>query len=80
MFRQISFVIAAALFIAGCQSNPAPQPSGRDALGNQLDTLGGDRLGALEATANSNCSGITRPYFKSITGSGDDVKASYTCE
>jgi len=80
MFRQISLVIAAALSIAGCQSSPTPSPSGRDALGNQLYTLGGDRLGALEATANSNCPGVTRPYFKSVVGYGNDINVSYTCE
>jgi len=80
MFRKIPLVLVAALSIAGCQSNPTPSVSGRDALGNQLYSLGGARLDTLEATANSNCFGVTRPYYKSVTGSGEDMNVTYTCE
>jgi hypothetical protein len=80
MHRQVSLMIIAAVSVAGCQSSETPATAGRDALGKQIFTLGGDRLGVLEATANSNCPGVTRPYFQAITGSGDDTKVSYTCE
>jgi hypothetical protein len=80
MVRQILLVIAAAAAIAGCQTGPMPSSGGPDALGNPVYTLSGDRLGALEATANSNCPGVTRPYYKSVVGSGEDMKLIYTCE
>lgn len=80
MFRRLSLTIAMAASVAGCQSGGTPTVNGRDALGIPIYTLGGDRLSALEASANSNCPGVTRPYFRSVTGSGNDVSVSYTCE
>jgi hypothetical protein len=80
MVRRLSFIILMAMSIAGCQSSRTPTVSGRDALGKPIYTLGGDRLSALEASANSNCPGVTRPYFHSVIGSGNDVSVSYTCE
>ena len=60
--------------------NNTPSSEGRDALGKQIYSVGGDRLTMLEATANSNCPGVTRPYIRSITGSGDHTSLTYTCE
>jgi len=80
MVRRLPLVIAMAVSVAGCQSSGAPAASGRDALGKPIYTLGADRLSVLEASANSNCPGVTRPYFRSVTGSGNDVRVSYTCE
>lgn len=61
-------------------SATSPSPLGQDALGKQMFSLSGDRLGALEAVANSACAGTTRPYYKSVTGSGDNTSVIYTCE
>ncbi len=80
MSRQIPLLIVAVLSIAGCQSNPTPLASGSDAMGNQVYSLGAGRLSELEITANSNCFGVTRPYYKSVTGSGENVNVTYTCE
>jgi hypothetical protein len=80
MVRRLPLVILIAISIASCQSSRTPTLSGSDALGKPIYTLGGDRLSALEATANSNCPGVTRPYFRSVTGSGSDMSVSYTCE
>ncbi|MDB5362291.1 MAG: hypothetical protein JWO51_3588 [Rhodospirillales bacterium] len=82
MIRRFSFVVVIGLSATGCSlgSNSTPSPEGRDALGKQVYSLGGDRLAVLEATANSNCPGVTRPYFRSVTGWGDHTNVTYTCE
>lgn len=80
MTRRLPLIMLAVLSVAGCQSAEQPVLSGRDALGKPIYTLGGERLAAIEATANSNCPGVTRPYYRSVTGSGENVNVSYTCE
>ena len=80
MLRRLPLIILAVLSVAGCQSAEKPVLSGRDALGKPVYTLGGERLATIEATANSNCPGVTRPYYRSVTGSGENVTVSYTCE
>ncbi len=67
---------------AGCSvvSDSGPSVAGRDALGHQIFAVGGDRLAVLEAKANSQCPGTTRPYVQTVTGYGDDVSLTYTCE
>jgi len=78
-FILIALVTAAS---AGCStvSDGNPSPEGKDALGHQIFQVGGDRLAVLEAKANSQCPGTTRPYVQSIAGYGDDVTLNYTCE
>jgi hypothetical protein len=65
---------------AGCGTSPVPSAAGRDTLGLQVYSIGGERLGALEALANSSCPGVTRPYVKSVGGAGDNSSLTYTCE
>lgn len=61
-------------------SGNGPTAEGKDALGHQIFQVGGDRLAVLEAKANSQCPGTTRPYVQSLAGSGDNVTLDYTCE
>jgi len=74
--------VLVASLAAGCSlgSGGSPSATGKDALGNTVFTVGGDRLANLEAKANSQCPGATRPYVHSIAGSGDNVTLTYTCE
>ena len=78
MIRRFVLIACAAVPCAGCGigSVDSPARDGRDALGQPVYELGGDRLARLEAVANSNCPGGTRPYYRSITGTGDAVKRS----
>jgi hypothetical protein len=84
MISRVAFTLAIGLACAGCStygnSSTTPAVGGRDALGKQVYSLSGDRLAALEASANSECPGTTRPYMKTISGSGNDVAITYTCE
>jgi len=83
MLSRVALVFIAGLACAGCGtsgSSTTPSAEGRDALGKQVYALSGDRLANLEATANSDCPGTTRPYMKTVVGSGDNVAVTYTCE
>jgi len=83
MIPRVAFVLLAGLACAACglsRSSTTPLADGRDALGKQVYALSGDRLANLEATANSDCPGTTRPYMKTVTGFGDNVSLTYTCE
>ncbi len=83
MIPRVAFVLLAGLACAGCStlgSSTTPSAEGRDALGKQIYALSGDRLTNLEAVANSSCGGTTRPFMKTIAGSGDDIAVTYTCE
>ena len=73
-------LIAAALSCAGCNTADTPAQVGRDALGLPVYALNGDRLSRLEAIANTYCAGGTRPYYRSVTGTGADASVTYTCE
>jgi len=83
MIPRVALVLIVGLACTGCDtlgSSTTPSADGRDALGKQIYALSGDRLANLEATANSECPGTTRPYVKTVTGSGDNVSLTYTCE
>jgi hypothetical protein len=80
MFRRVALIALVAVPCAGCGTGTTPSLAGRDPVGLQLYSIGGDRLAKLEAVANSNCPGVSRPYVKSIGGSGDDSTMTYTCE
>jgi predicted small secreted protein len=73
-------LIAAALSCAGCNTADTLAQIGRDALGLPVFALNGDRLSQLEAIANTYCAGGTRPYYRSVTGTGENVGVTYTCE
>jgi len=83
MIPRVAFVLLVGLVCTGCGtlgSSMTPSAEGRDALGKQIYALSGDRLANLEATANSTCPGTSRPYMKTVTGYGDNVSVTYTCE
>lgn len=80
MLHRFVPIAAAVLTCAGCGGSASPALDGRDALGLPIYKLDGDHLAQLEAIANSNCAGGTRPYYRSVTGTGGDVTITYTCE
>lgn len=80
MLSRVAFTLVACLVCAGCGTSTMPSLEGRDALGRQIYSVSGDRLATLEATANSECPGTTRPHVKKLVGSGNDMAMTYTCE
>lgn len=80
MVRRIALLVLGVAACAGCAASHTPDVGGRDALGLQVYTLSGADLAQLELTANSNCPGGTRPYYKSFAGKGDATSITYTCE
>lgn len=80
MIRRIALLVLGVAACAGCTSSKTPGVTGRDALGLPVYTLAGGSLAQLELSANSNCPGGTRPYYKSFAGTGDDTRITYTCE
>lgn len=80
MIGRIAMLALSVAACAGCASSKTPSVSGRDALGLPVYKLSGGSLARLELTANSNCPGGTRPYYKSFAGIGDDMSITYTCE
>ncbi len=80
MVRRIALLVLGVAACAACASSRTPDVNGRDALGLPVYTLSGAGLAQLELTANSNCPGGTRPYYKSFAGKGDATSITYTCE
>ncbi|GGF30878.1 hypothetical protein GCM10011611_41200 [Aliidongia dinghuensis] len=80
MLYRVGLMALAVATCAGCATTRTPSVDGKDALGQPIYTLSGGSLSQLELTANSNCSGNTRPYYKTVTGHGNDMSVSYTCE
>ena len=80
MIRRTLLLILCTLSCAACDTEPTPDLAGHDALGMQVYSIEGTTLLSLEAIANSSCTGVTRPFVKTLDGTGDDMSMRYTCE
>jgi len=80
MIHRVFLMVLGTAALAACSFNDTPDITGHDALGLPIYTLEGESLAKIELTANSDCLGGSRPYYRSIEGKSGGMRVSYTCE